>query len=208
MTRYPDGVSLPPVHSGRTLANELAARELSANAFALRLRVPSNRITEIIRGERSISAETALRLGRYFGTDAAFWINLQRQYDLAMAEREFQGGYALQSKAGWRPRQPERGRWKKPLADGEIRGEGQGIRTLAVDARCWPLFQPRMITHSCRFGYTAAEALSRTSPVSGSRRSPRNGRTTRDPSARSIRTLRGPLPFQRTSTRTGSPRSR
>jgi antitoxin HigA-1 len=86
---YPGGVSLPPVHPGRSLASELAARELSANALALRLRVPSNRITEIIRGERSISAETALRLGRYFGTGAAFWINLQAQYDLALAEREF-----------------------------------------------------------------------------------------------------------------------
>jgi antitoxin HigA-1 len=86
---YPGGVPLPPVHPGRTLASELAARELSANALALRLRVSPNRLTEIIRGERSISAETALRLGRYFGTGAAFWINLQAQYDLAMAEREF-----------------------------------------------------------------------------------------------------------------------
>jgi hypothetical protein len=89
-------------------------------------------------GRTLLSAEIALRLGQYFGTGAAFRINLQAQYDLATAERKFQGVYALQSKAGWRPRQPERGRWKKPLADGEIRGEGQGIWTLAVDARCWP----------------------------------------------------------------------
>jgi hypothetical protein len=159
-------------------------------------------------GRTLLSAEIALRLGQYFGTGAAFRINLQAQYDLATAERKFQGVYALQSKAGWRPRQPERGRWKKPLADGEIRGEGQGIWTLAVDARCWPLFQSRMITRSCRFCYTAAEVLSRTSPVLGSRRNPRNGRTTRDPSTRSISTLRVPLPFQRTSTRTSLPRSR
>ena len=87
--QYPAGVPLPPVHPGRTLAAELAARELTANALSLKLRVPSNRLSEIIRGQRSISAETALRLGRYFGTGAAFWINLQSLYDLAVAEQEF-----------------------------------------------------------------------------------------------------------------------
>jgi addiction module HigA family antidote len=87
--QYPNGVPLPPVHPGRTLASELGARGLSANALALRLRVPANRLTEIIREERSISAETALRLGRYFGTGAAFWVNLQAHYDLAKAERDF-----------------------------------------------------------------------------------------------------------------------
>jgi antitoxin HigA-1 len=85
---YPNGVPLAPVHPGRTLASELAARELTANALALKLRVPSNRLTDIIRGHRSISAETALRLGRYFGTGAQFWVNLQAQYDLALAERK------------------------------------------------------------------------------------------------------------------------
>lgn len=84
----PGGFALPVVHPGRTLAAELAARGLSANALALKLRVPSNRISEIIAGKRGISAETALRLGRYFGTGAAFWANLQSQYDLAVAERD------------------------------------------------------------------------------------------------------------------------
>lgn len=78
----------PPVHPGRTLEGELAARDLSAHALALKLRVPANRISEIVAGKRSISAETALRLGRYFGTGAAFWANLQSHYDLAVAERE------------------------------------------------------------------------------------------------------------------------
>ena len=80
---YPGGVVLPQVHPGRTLASELQERGLTANALALRLRVPATRLSEIIRGQRSISAETALRLGRYFGTGAAFWINLQAHYDLA-----------------------------------------------------------------------------------------------------------------------------
>lgn len=85
---YPNGVPLLPVHPGRTLASELQARGLTANAVALKLRVPANRLSDIIRGQRAISAETALRLGRYFGTGAAFWMNLQSHYDLALAERE------------------------------------------------------------------------------------------------------------------------
>lgn len=84
----PTGFRLPPVHPGRTLAAELAARGLSASALALRLRVPANRLTGILRAQRGISAETALRLGRYFGTGAAFWVNLQSHYDLAVAERD------------------------------------------------------------------------------------------------------------------------
>lgn len=84
----PGGFRFGPVHPGRTLADELKARELTAHALALKLRVPANRITEIIQGKRGISAETALRLGRYFGTGAPFWLALQSQYDLEMAERE------------------------------------------------------------------------------------------------------------------------
>jgi len=86
---YPNGAILRSGHPGRTLAGELAARDLTANALALKLRVPANRLTDIIRGKRAISAETALRLGRYFGTSAQFWMNLQANYDLAMAREEF-----------------------------------------------------------------------------------------------------------------------
>jgi addiction module HigA family antidote len=82
------GFLLPAVHPGRTLGAELRARDLSAHALALKLRVPANRVSEIVAGKRSISPETALRLGRYFRTGAAFWINLQSQYDLALAEKE------------------------------------------------------------------------------------------------------------------------
>lgn len=85
---YPNGLSLPPIHPGATLAEELEARGLSANSLALKLRVPANRLTDIIRGKRAISAETALRLGRYFGTGAAFWMNLQTHYDLALTEQQ------------------------------------------------------------------------------------------------------------------------
>jgi addiction module HigA family antidote len=85
---YPGGLALPPVHPGRTLAAELAARALSANALALKLRVPANRLSDIVRGNRAISPETALRLGRYFGTGAQFWMNLQANYDLAVARQE------------------------------------------------------------------------------------------------------------------------
>jgi addiction module HigA family antidote len=77
-----------PVHPGRILKRELTARELSANRLALSLRLPSGRITEILNGKRGISPETALRLGRYFGNSPRFWLNLQSNYELAVAERE------------------------------------------------------------------------------------------------------------------------
>jgi addiction module HigA family antidote len=70
------------------LAAELSARGLTADALALKLSVPASRISEIIAEKRGISTETALRLGRYFGTGAAFWANLQSQYDLAVAKRQ------------------------------------------------------------------------------------------------------------------------
>jgi addiction module HigA family antidote len=76
------------IHPGLILRRELRARELSANALARALRVPSGRIVDILKGKRAISAETALRLGRYFGNASQFWINLQAQYELALAIRE------------------------------------------------------------------------------------------------------------------------
>ena len=77
-----------PVHPGRILKRELTARSLSANRLALALRVPSGRVTMILNGKRAISPETALRLARYFGNSAQFWLNLQTSFDLAMAERK------------------------------------------------------------------------------------------------------------------------
>jgi antitoxin HigA-1 len=76
-----------PVHPGSILREELEARALSANALARALRVNSGRIVDILNGKRAISADTALRLGRFFGNDAEFWMALQMQYEVALARR-------------------------------------------------------------------------------------------------------------------------
>jgi addiction module HigA family antidote len=78
----------PLAHPGRLLKRELAARGLSANRLALDLGVPSGRITDILNGRRAITADTAVRLGRYFGNSAQFWLDLQGQYEIAAVERE------------------------------------------------------------------------------------------------------------------------
>ncbi len=83
----PDGFALEPVHPGEVLQQELAARGLTANALALKLRVPANRLTEILNGKRGISPDTALRLSRCLGPSAPFWFSLQSQYDLARTEK-------------------------------------------------------------------------------------------------------------------------
>src|SRR5205085_12309610 len=75
-------------HPGRLLKRELETRGLSANRLALDLGVPSGRITDIMNGRRSISADTAVRLGRYFGNRPQFWLDLQSQYDISVVENE------------------------------------------------------------------------------------------------------------------------
>ena len=80
---------MPPVaHPGRFLKRELVARKLSANRLSLDIGVPSGRITDILNGRRSITADTAVRLGRYFGNRAQFWLDLQSQFDIATIKRE------------------------------------------------------------------------------------------------------------------------
>ena len=74
------------VHPGTVLKEELVARGLTANAFALKLRVPPQRIQEIVAGKRAISPETALRIGRSLGTGARLWLSMQQAYDLRQAE--------------------------------------------------------------------------------------------------------------------------
>ena len=79
---------LDPIHPGEVLKYEfMEPLGLSANALAKAVGVTPARINEIVRGRRGISAETALRLARYFNTDAQSWMNLQVQYELALAER-------------------------------------------------------------------------------------------------------------------------
>jgi antitoxin HigA-1 len=78
----------PIVHPGRLLKRELLARNLSANRMGLDIGVPSGRVRNIINGRRAISADTAVRLGRYFGNSAQFWLDLQSQYDIGLVERE------------------------------------------------------------------------------------------------------------------------
>lgn len=77
---------LPLLHPGECLRSVLEDADLTAKAVALALRVPANRLTEILNGRRAITADTALRLGRYFGTSAQMWTNLQAKYDLDAAE--------------------------------------------------------------------------------------------------------------------------
>ena len=71
------------VHPGRILKRELEARDLSAAALALKLRIAPQRIQEIVAGRRAISPETALRLGRFFGNEPEFWLAMQASYDLS-----------------------------------------------------------------------------------------------------------------------------
>ena len=77
-----------PVHPGEILAEELEELGLSANALAKALDVPTNRITAILKGQRGVTADTALRLARYFGTTPQLWQNLQKTFELRVAEIE------------------------------------------------------------------------------------------------------------------------
>lgn len=77
-----------PIHPGEILKDELDELMISASAFARQLSVPVNRVTSIINGKRSITADTALRLARFFGTSAEFWLNLQTSYDLKITMEE------------------------------------------------------------------------------------------------------------------------
>ena len=79
-------MTLPPIHPGEHLAEELEALGMSASELARRIKVPANRVTEILNGQRSITGDTALRLAHFFGTSAELWLNLQSLHDLRVAE--------------------------------------------------------------------------------------------------------------------------
>jgi antitoxin HigA-1 len=77
-----------PIHPGEILDEELKELDMSARKLAAKLGVPSNRLSQIIKGKRDITADTALRLARYFGTSPNFWMNLQTAYDLDLASQK------------------------------------------------------------------------------------------------------------------------
>jgi antitoxin HigA-1 len=77
----------PPIHPGEILADELAEMNMTATALARHIKVPPNRVTQIIKGQRNITGDTALRLGHWFGMSAQFWLNLQSAYEIRLAEQ-------------------------------------------------------------------------------------------------------------------------
>ena len=77
-----------PIHPGETLRENLEELGMSAAELARRIEVPVNRVTEILNGRRAVTGDTALRLGRFFGTSGEFWLNLQKLYELRLAERK------------------------------------------------------------------------------------------------------------------------
>jgi addiction module HigA family antidote len=79
---------LAAIHPGEHLAEELGALDMSAAALARKLRVPTNRVTQILNGTRSITGDTALRLAHFFGTTPQFWLNLQTLYELRVAQQK------------------------------------------------------------------------------------------------------------------------
>lgn len=76
------------IHPGEHLAEELEALDMSAAELARKLGVPTNRVTQILNGTRSVTGDTALRLAHFFGTSAQFWLNLQNLYDLRVAQKK------------------------------------------------------------------------------------------------------------------------
>jgi len=98
----------PAPHPGEMLKDELEARGLSPHALAIALRLPASRISQIVRGRRAITPETALRLARYFGGSAAIWLRLQVAYDLARAEDDRERTNRRPRQKPEHPRYPER----------------------------------------------------------------------------------------------------
>ena len=93
------------IHPGDQLAEELTALDMSAAELARQLRVPTNRVTGILNGQRAITGDTALRLGHFFGTSPDFWLNLQSLYELRLAEqRAGKAIRALPKLEGWKGR--------------------------------------------------------------------------------------------------------
>lgn len=80
-----------PIHPGEHLADELEEIDMNGHELAKRLNVPPNRVSQILSGKRGITADTAMRLGRFFGTGPEIWLGLQQKYDLQVAQKEGSG---------------------------------------------------------------------------------------------------------------------
>jgi len=93
-----------PIHPGEFLADELAALNMTAAGLAAALHVPPNRIYQILGGKRAMTADTALRLSQWLGTSAEFWMNLQKLYELRLAEKQA-GAKIKRTISRWRPGQ-------------------------------------------------------------------------------------------------------
>ncbi len=81
-------MAVTAIHPGEHLAEELQALDMSAAELARKISVPTNRVTQILNGTRSVTGDTALRLAHFFGTSAQFWLNLQNLYDLRLAQKK------------------------------------------------------------------------------------------------------------------------
>ena len=81
-------MAVTPIHPGEHLSEELDALGMSAAELARKIHVPTNRVTQIVNGERSITGDTALRLAHFFGTTPEFWLNLQNLYELRLAQQK------------------------------------------------------------------------------------------------------------------------
>lgn len=93
-----------PIHPGKFLADELDALNMTATQLAVTLHVPPNRIYQIIQGKRAITADTALRLSQWLGTSAEIWLNLQKLYELRLAEQQI-GKEIKRTITRWHPSQ-------------------------------------------------------------------------------------------------------
>jgi addiction module HigA family antidote len=103
-------MSSTPIHPGEHLAEELRELGITAAELSRQIDVPVNRITGIIHGQRGITADTALRLGHWFGTTPQFWMNLQQLYELRLAESEIGAKVAALPRRAGRPMSPKLGK--------------------------------------------------------------------------------------------------
>jgi addiction module HigA family antidote len=106
-------VARTPIHPGEHLAEELTELGMSAAELARQIDVPVNRVTEIINGQRSVTADTALRLGHWFGTSPEFWLNLQKLYELRQAQKEI--GEDIEKLPRLSDRKPVGGHASRPM---------------------------------------------------------------------------------------------